>query len=102
MPNKHPALTDLKNAAATAQAWHSAVLTEIAGAKLKVLRMDGSASPAETHSYPEALLVIEGQLKLSLAEQTLCVLAGQLFVVPAGIAHAVAVGSHGTLVIIDC
>jgi quercetin dioxygenase-like cupin family protein len=94
-------LIDLNAAAAQLPIWQSAVLAEVAGAKLKVLRMDGSAAPAEAHSYPETLLVIEGQLNLSLDGETISVQAGQLFVVPAGIAHAVAPGSSGTLVIMD-
>lgn len=94
-------LIDLKTAAAQLPIWQSARLAEVAGTQLKVLRMDGRAAPAETHHYPEVLLVIEGQLNLTLDEQTISVQAGQLFVVPAGVAHAVASGSHGTLLIID-
>ena len=48
-----------------------------------------------------ALLVIEGCMRLDLQGQVTEVQAGEVFIVPAGVPHAVAPGSHGTLVIID-
>lgn len=63
--------------------------------------MDGRAYPNEEHSFNEALLVVEGQMNLQLGDQVIPVKSGEVYIVPAGIAHAVAPGSHGTLVIID-
>lgn len=94
--------TDLRALAADLpEAWRSTVVGQAAGANLKVLRMDGRAYPNESHPFDEALLVIEGQMNLDLRGDVVPVTAGQVFIVPAGVPHAVAPGSHGTLVIID-
>lgn len=77
------------------------MLGHVAGANIKVLRMDATAYPNEVHDFVEALLVVEGQMKLEIAGKTVCVQAGEVFMVPAGTPHAVAAGSQGTLVIID-
>lgn len=77
------------------------MLGHVAGSNIKVLRMDASAYPNEVHDFVEALLVVEGQMKLEIAGKTVCVQAGEVFMVPAGTPHAVAAGSQGTLVIID-
>ncbi|MDO8778468.1 MAG: cupin domain-containing protein [Burkholderiaceae bacterium] len=82
-------------------AWQSSLVGKAAGANIKVLRMDGAAYPNEVHEFDEALLVIDGLMNLDFAGQIVSVNAGELFLVPAGQAHAVARGSHGTLVIID-
>lgn len=81
--------------------WNSTVVARIGGANLKVLRMDGSEYPDETHDYPEGLLVLEGMLNLVVEGRPVVVGAGELFVVPAGVPHAVAAGSDGTLAIFD-
>ncbi|WP_051319432.1 cupin domain-containing protein [Chitinimonas koreensis] len=88
-------------AAALPAAWRSRIVGQAAGANLKVLRMDEAAYPDETHDFDEALLVIEGRMNLALGEEIAAVEAGQLCIVPAGVPHAVAPGSHGILVIID-
>ena len=82
-------------------AWHSTVVGRAAGAHVKVLRMDAAAYPDETHDFDEALLVLDGCMRLALQGQDTEVHAGEVFIVPAGVPHAVAPGSHGTLVIID-
>lgn len=82
-------------------AWKSTVIGKAAGANIKVLRMDASSYQSETHEFAEALLVLEGQMNLDIEGNTIAVEAGEVFIVPAGIPHAVAAGSHGTLVIID-
>ncbi|MBT2116440.1 cupin domain-containing protein [Dyella sp. LX-66] len=88
-------------AASLPQAWTSQVLARFGGAHLKVLRMDASAYPDECHDYPEGLLVLDGQMLLEIDGAVVRVGAGELYVVPAGVPHAVAAGSHGTLVILD-
>ncbi len=60
-----------------------------------------AAYPDETHDFDEALLALEGQMNLELQGRRIEVGAGEVFIVPAGVPHAVAPGSHGTLVIID-
>lgn len=82
-------------------AWRSVVVGRAASANVKVLRMDGRAYPDETHEFDEALLVLDGQMNLEIDSQVLSVHQGEVFIVPAGHPHAVAPGSHGTLVIID-
>ncbi|RLJ37863.1 cupin domain-containing protein [Acidovorax sp. 106] len=83
------------------RAWSSSIVGQAAGAKVKVLRMDDAAYPNESHDFDEALLVLEGCMRLDLQGQVTEVGAGEVFIVPAGVPHAVAPGSHGTLVIID-
>ncbi len=83
------------------QAWSSRVIGRAAGANVKVLRMDAGAYPDEAHDFDEALLVLDGCMRLELQGQVTEVHAGEVFIVPAGVPHAVAAGSHGTLVIID-
>lgn len=84
-----------------ATAWHSKIVGTVAGANVKVLRMDGSEYPNETHDFNEALLVLEGVMNLHLDGETVQVSTGEIYVVPAGVPHAIAPGSHGTLVVID-
>ncbi len=89
------------SAASLADAWRSQVVGRAGGANLKVLRMDASAYPDECHDFDEALLVLEGQMHLEIHQAVLTVRAGEVFIVPAGVPHAVAAGSSGVLVIID-
>lgn len=93
---------DLKHTAAGLKAtWSSMSVGKAAGANIKVVRMDASPYPNEVHEFVEALLVLEGQLNLEIGGETVRVGPGEIFMVPAGQAHAVAPGSYGTLVIID-
>lgn len=87
-------------ASSLSEAWHSKVVGQAAGANLKVVRMDGGY-PNESHSFDEALLVLEGQMNLQIGTAVTRVVSGEVYIVPAGVPHAVADGSHGTLVIID-
>ncbi|AVS60353.1 cupin [Paracidovorax avenae] len=82
-------------------AWRSRVVGRAADANFKIVRMDDAAYPDEIHDFDEALLVLEGQMNLDLQGRCIEVCAGEVFIVPAGVPHAVAPGSHGTLVIID-
>ena len=82
-------------------AWKSVVVGKAAGANVKVLRMDGSEYPNEVHDFDEALLVLTGRMNLKFEHEVIAVSAGEVYIVPAGVPHAVAADSHGTLVIID-
>ncbi|SDH01817.1 cupin domain-containing protein [Paraburkholderia phenazinium] len=82
-------------------AWKSAIVGSVGTARIKVLRMDGTAYEAETHDYDEGLLVMSGQLMLEVAGDVIEVGAGQMYLALAGTPHAVREGSHGTLVIVD-
>ncbi|KQR41450.1 cupin domain-containing protein [Acidovorax sp. Leaf160] len=88
-------------ARALPKAWHSTIVGRAAGSQVKVLRMDDRAYPDEVHDFDEALLVIDGCMLLESKGQVQRVEAGCMVIVPAGLPHAVAPGSHGTLVIID-
>jgi quercetin dioxygenase-like cupin family protein len=59
----------------------------------------------EVHDYDEAILVVEGCLLLGLGDDEVVeLLAGDFFVIPAGLRHrgvARSGGSHGTLMIFD-
>ena len=94
-------LINLKSAVAQLDAWKSIVVARVAGANIKVLCMDGAPYPDESHDHPEGLLVVDGQLNLTGGSEAITVRAGEIYVVPVGIAHAVAPGSTGTLVIFD-
>ncbi len=95
-------LYDLRTEAhALPEAWHSHVLGLIGTANLKVVRMDERSVAEEVHEYDEGLLVINGQLELSVKGEKITVSSGQLYVAKAGIPHTVDTGSFGILVIID-
>ncbi len=91
----------IQQAAQMEQAWRSTRLAHVDGASLKLMRMDAQAYPEETHAYAEGLLVLEGELHLDVAGEAVTVAAGQLYMVPAGLPHAVRPGSSGTLLIVD-
>lgn len=95
----HYALTDI--ARQLPDAWKSRVIARICAANLKLTRMDATSHVQETHDYAEGLLVVDGQLRLSVAGQPAAVHTGELYVVPAGVLHAIEAGSAGTLMIID-
>ncbi|MFI9721662.1 cupin domain-containing protein [Streptomyces sp. NPDC052396] len=82
------------------EVWRSVPVTRIANAQLKVERMSGLPLPEESHPTPEALLVLEGRLELSVAGRPVTVRAGEVYTVPAGTVHAVRPGSEGILVIL--
>ena len=89
-------------AALLPQSWHSRVLAQIAGANLKLIRMDEAGIPREAHlDFDEALLVVEGQMKLEIDSGVIELKAGDFYVVPAGMPHRVLPGSRGTLFLID-
>jgi quercetin dioxygenase-like cupin family protein len=83
------------------EAWRSVIVAKPGGANLKVLRMDGSVLPDETHDSTEALIVVEGKLNLQVADKTISIGPGEAFIVPPSQSHSIGRGSHGTLLIID-
>ncbi|MFG3406237.1 cupin domain-containing protein [Streptomyces sp. NPDC048142] len=89
-------------ASALPRAWSSAVLGRVGTAAVKVVRMDGLPVEEEWHTEPEALLVLDGHLELSVDGTAVTVGPGEMYVVGAGVAHAVRPGSRGTLIIVDC
>ena len=93
---------NLRNVAGSLpETWRSTIIGHAAGANVKVLRMDEIASGEEPHAYDEGLLVLDGELKLEIGGEVVTIAAGEIYIVPANTPHAVAEGSHGTLVIID-
>ncbi|MFD0274015.1 cupin domain-containing protein [Kitasatospora sp. NPDC127111] len=88
-------------AAALPRAWSSQVLGRVGPAAVKVLRMDGLPLAEERHEHAEVLLVLDGRLELVVDGVAVPVGPGGLYVVPAGVPHAVAAGSRGTLVIVE-
>lgn len=81
--------------------WKSTVIGRVGDSNIKVLRMDEMASVAEVHDYTEGLLVMSGRLMLGVGGEAVAVEEGQIYLVEAGVPHAVLTGSSGTLVIID-
>ncbi|WSV50951.1 cupin domain-containing protein [Streptomyces decoyicus] len=90
-----------ETAAVLPEAWSSRRLGRVGTACVKVLRMDELPVEQESHGTAEALLVLDGRLELEVAGMPVSVQAGELFMVPAGTAHAVRPGSRGTLVIVE-
>ena len=90
-----------EQAAALKEAWRSIVVGRAADANIKVLRMDGRSYPIEVHEFNEALLVLDGTMNLDIGGQVVKVHSGEIYVVLAGLPHAIAPGSEGTLVIVD-
>nr|WP_229751011.1 cupin domain-containing protein [Undibacterium terreum] len=88
-------------AAGLPASWASQLVGTAGPARIKVVRMDAQAYHEETHAQDEALLVLDGQMLLSVSGQEIRVGAGELYIVQAGTPHAVLAGSSGTLVIID-
>lgn len=91
----------IAQASALPQTWRSQIVGLPGGSNLKVLRMDAASYEEEVHDYNEALLVLDGCMNLQLGDTVVPVRAGEVYVVPAGVPHGVAPGSHGTLVIVD-
>src|SRR5690348_17972429 len=76
------------------ETWRSKIVGLAAGANIKVLRMDGTASNEQPHAYAEGLLVLDGELKLGIGGEVVTVSAGEIYIVPANTPHAVAAGSQ--------
>ncbi|KDN81882.1 cupin domain-containing protein [Kitasatospora cheerisanensis] len=96
-----PPIDLTETADALPEAWSSLPLGLPGPTALKVLRMDGRPLPPERHDAAEALLVLDGVLRLLVDGVPVELRAGQLFVVGAGVEHAVAPGSTGTLVLVE-
>ncbi|MDB4836957.1 cupin domain-containing protein [Marinomonas sp.] len=92
---------DLNAQVRRSDAWKSTVLARIGDANIKVMRMDGTSYPDESHDYSEGLLVIDGHLNLIVESKPIIVKSGEMYIVPVGVVHSVASGSLGTLVIFD-
>ncbi|MFG2095572.1 cupin domain-containing protein [Streptomyces sp. NPDC048612] len=82
-------------------AWRSLLLGRVGHAGVKVLRMDGRPLESESHDTAEALLVVDGMLCLVADGIEVEVGAGEMYIVEAGVEHAVRPGSKGTLVIVE-
>jgi quercetin dioxygenase-like cupin family protein len=95
------AVIDLQALVRELPAWQSRLLGQVGPARLKLLRMDAAPYPEEVHDFTEALLVLEGVLRLRIGGEMKLVEAGQLCLVPAGVPHAVDTGSAGALLILD-
>ena len=95
------AINLIETAKTLPKAWSSMVLATLGGTNFKILRMDEQAYVNESHSYDEVLLVIDGQLNLTINDQLMSVKSGEAYTVPANTPHAVTHGSFGTLLILD-
>ncbi|MFG3507917.1 cupin domain-containing protein [Streptomyces sp. NPDC047821] len=93
---------DIRNTATELpDAWSSLLLAQVGRTGVKVLRMDGHPLAPESHDTAEALLVMDGTLRLVADGTEVDVRAGEMYVVEAGVEHAVRPGSRGTLVIVE-
>jgi quercetin dioxygenase-like cupin family protein len=97
-------MNPIDRAAAAAQlpeVWRSQVFATVGDARVKLSRMDGAAYPEERHDHPEVLVVLDGQMNLFVDGVATPVRTGEMVRVDAGVAHGVATGSHGTLLIFN-
>ncbi|MCT2589531.1 cupin domain-containing protein [Streptomyces sp. N2-109] len=88
-------------AAALPRAWDSHELAQVGPARVKVLRMNELPLAPEAHHTDETLLVMAGEMRLTLDGRAVTMRAGELCVIPAGTTHAVESGSHGTLLLVE-
>ena len=92
----------LNEIAATLPAsWTSTRIGSAGNCNIKILKMNEERYPDEVHDYNEALVVISGVMFLEVGGEPIKVSAGEMYLAVAGVPHAVAPGSHGTLMIID-
>ncbi|ANC91540.1 cupin domain-containing protein [Azospirillum humicireducens] len=83
-------------------AWRSRIVGKIAGANLKIIRMDEAGIPSESHAdFDEALFVLDGSMTLDVEGELIAMSAGDFFVIPAGKSHRVLEGSRGLLFLVD-
>ncbi|MFI0975598.1 cupin domain-containing protein [Streptomyces sp. NPDC021093] len=95
-------VVDIRSTAAELpDGWSSLVLGQVGSTAVKVLRMDGHPLETESHDTAEALLVVDGVMHLVADGIEVEVGAGEMYVVEAGVEHAVRPGSRGTLVIVE-
>ncbi|MGW1296738.1 cupin domain-containing protein [Streptomyces sp. NPDC002533] len=90
-----------ETASALPRAWSSTPLARVGTAAVRVLRMDELPVEEERHDEAEILLVLDGRLELSVDGQEMTVGPGGMYMVEAGVSHAVRPGSRGTLIIVD-
>ncbi len=90
-----------ETASALPQAWSSLTLAKLGLTNFKILRMDEQEYADESHAYAEMLLVVDGQLNLTIDNQRTVVKTGEAYLIPAHTSHSVAHGSFGTLLILD-
>jgi len=83
------------------ESWRSKIIGRAAGANVKVLRMDEVASAKSRMRTMKGLLVLDGELKLEIGGEVVTISEGEIYIVSANTPHAVAAGSHGTVIIID-
>ncbi|WP_030622745.1 cupin domain-containing protein [Streptomyces sclerotialus] len=95
-------VVDIRSTAAELpDAWRSLLLGQVGSTGVKVLRMDGRPLPPESHDTAEALLVVDGTLRLTADGTEVEVHAGEMYIVDASVEHAVLPDSRGTLVIVE-
>ncbi|CAL9389779.1 hypothetical protein SUDANB19_01239 [Streptomyces sp. enrichment culture] len=95
-------VVDIRSTAAELpDAWSSLLLGHVGSSGVKVLKMDGRPLASESHDAAEALLVVDGTLRLVADGTEVDVRAGEMYIVEAGVEHAVRPGSRGTLVIVE-
>lgn len=91
----------IEAAAQLQQAWTSKLIGTVGSTRIKLICMDDTTYPAESHDYTEGLLVLDGQMMLNVEGQRMRVGSGEIYLVPAGVRHHVDAGSHGALLILD-
>ncbi len=82
--------------------WQSRLLGEVGNATIKLIKMGEQGIPDEYHTdFDELLVVMDGELELTVAEQTLRLKTGDYYLIPRGVIHRVSPGSYGALLLVD-
>jgi mannose-6-phosphate isomerase-like protein (cupin superfamily) len=69
------------------ESWRPRVLATLNGQEVKLARLDGPFVWHHHAAEDELFLVLRGKLAIELAERTVELAAGELFVVPRGVEH---------------
>lgn len=90
----------LDAAAGLGPGWASRILADMPAARIKLFQVDPAGLAEEVHpTYPEALLMLAGAIRLRLGEQVLPLRAGDFQLIPAGVPHAIEPGGSGAFLL---
>ncbi|MDI2126466.1 cupin domain-containing protein [Yinghuangia seranimata] len=96
---QHIALRD--ETAELTTTWTSYAVGRIGATYLKIMRMDELPVGDDVHADPEALLVVDGRLEMTVDGEDVSVGPGELLIVPGHAVHSIRPGSHGTLFLVN-
>lgn len=82
--------------------WAGKVLGRTCGVGLKLFKVDPTGLAMERHpGYDEALLMLDGEIALSLEGVRIRLVAGDLQIISAGASHEILPGGKGSFLLFD-